>query len=153
MGCQAADLREALRRLFRKLGFMERDEARCCSMSLSRCQVLVEIGRRGGVSLVDLSVCLGLDKSTVSRLVDGLVEDGFAERRESSLDRRYLAVALTEEGQTRFVDIEARMDAFVGKAWERVPEERRGIVLESLRILEEAFLCCENCCDEGEEKD
>jgi DNA-binding MarR family transcriptional regulator len=152
MGCQAADLREALRRLFRKLGFMERDEARCCSMSLSRCQVLVEIGRGGGLSLVDLSARLGLEKSTVSRLVDGLVDEGLAERKESTLDRRYLAVALTALGQARFADIEERMDVFIGKAWERVPEDRRKIVLESLRILEEAFLCCENCCGEGEEK-
>jgi DNA-binding MarR family transcriptional regulator len=119
-------------------------------MSLSRCQVLVEIGRSGGLSLVDLAARMGLEKSSVSRLVDGLVEDGLAERRESSLDRRYLVIGLTPEGKARFLDIEERMEAFMGQVWERLPEERRKVVLESLRMLEEAFGCCETDCEREE---
>lgn len=148
MDLNAASLREALRRLFRKMGFMERDEARCCSMSVSRCQVLVEIGRGAPLSLVDLSARLGLEKSTVSRLVDGLVEDRLAERSESDLDRRYQRIELSAEGRVLFRDIEDRMSAFVADAWGRIPEERREGVLESLRVLEEAF--CEKCCERRE---
>jgi DNA-binding MarR family transcriptional regulator len=139
MDPKAADLREALRRLFRRMGFLERDEARCCSMSLSRCQVLVEIGRSGKLSLVELSARMGLEKSTVSRLVDGLVEDGLAERKESPEDRRYLLIGLSARGEKLWLEIEDRMGAFVAQAWSRVPEERRESVLESLAILEEAF--------------
>ena len=149
MNAEAADLREALRRLFRRMGFMERDEARCCSMSLSRCQVLVEVGRGAPLSPGELSSRMGLEKSTVSRLVDGLVEDGLVGRKESPEDRRYLVLELSGEGRELFLDIERRMDAFVGEAWERVPEARRQGVLESLRILEEAFRA--KCC-EGEER-
>lgn len=150
MDSNAADLREALRRLFRKMGFMERDEARCCSMSVSRCQVLVEIGRGAPLSLVELSARMGLEKSTLSRLVDGLVEDGLAERRESEIDRRYQRIELSGEGRNLYRDIEDRMNAFVAEAWARVPGDRREGVLESLRVLEEAF--CEKCC-EGEERE
>ena len=150
MAFEPADLREALRRLFRKVGFYERDEARCCSMSLSRCQVLVEIGRSGGLSLVDLAARMGLEKSSVSRLVDGLVEEGLAERREAPQDRRYLVIGLTSEGKARFLEIEGRMETFMAQVWERLPKERRMQVLESLRILEEAFGCCG--CDCGREE-
>jgi len=139
MDPKAAELRESLRRLFRRLGFMERDEARCCSMSVSRCQVLVEVGRAENLSLVDLSARMGLEKSTVSRLVDALVEEGLAERRESPLDRRYLSIVLTAEGKELCGQVESRMDAYVASAWERVPGDLREKILESLRILEEAF--------------
>jgi len=148
MDSNAASLREALRRLFRKMGFMERDEARCCSMSVSRCQVLVEIGRGAPLSLVDLSARMGLEKSTVSRLVDGLVMDGLAERSESDLDRRYQRIELSGEGRNLYRDIEDRMNALVAEAWARVPKDRREGVLESLRVLEEAF--CEKCCEREE---
>ena len=149
MDSNAADLREALRRLFRKMGFMERDEARCCSMSVSRCQLLVEIGRGAPLSLVDLSARMGLEKSTVSRLVDGLVEDRLARRSESELDRRYQRIELSGEGRNLYLDIEDRMNAFVAKAWARVPEDRRKDGLESVQVREEAF--CKKCC-EGEER-
>ncbi len=150
MAFEPADLREALRRLFRKMGFLERDEARCCSMSLSRCQVLVEIGRSGGLSLVDLAARMGLEKSSVSRLVDGLVEEGLAERAESPQDRRYLVIRLTAEGKARFLEIEERMDVLIGQVWERLPRERRELVLESLLVLEEALGCCRNGCGREE---
>ena len=146
---KAAELRESLRRLFRRLGFMERDEARCCSMSVSRCQVLVEVGRAENLSLVDLSARMGLEKSTVSRLVDDLVEEGLAERTESSLDRRYLSIALTDAGKELCGQLEKRMDAYVAEAWERVPGDLREKVLESLRILEGAF--GEECCERREQ--
>lgn len=152
MEFQPVELREALRRIFRKLGFLERDEARCCSMSLSRCQVLVEIGRSGGISLVDLAARMGLEKSSVCRLVDGLVEDGLAERKESPLDRRYLVIGLTPEGKARFLDIEERMEAFIAQVWERLPKDQRATVLESLRVLEDALGCCGSDCRREEKE-
>ena len=149
MDPKAAELRESLRRLFRRLGFMERDEARCCSMSVSRCQVLVEVGRTENLSLVDLSARMGLEKSTVSRLVDALVEEGLAERRESPLDRRYLSIVLTAEGKELCGQVESRMDAYVASAWDRVPVDLRDKVLESLRILEGVF--GKDCCERREQ--
>jgi DNA-binding MarR family transcriptional regulator len=123
---------------------MEREEARCCAMSLSRCQVLVEIGRGAPLSLVELAGKLGLEKSTVSRLVDALVDEGLVERAESADDRRYVALGLTAEGKELFLDIETRMNVLVEEAWERVPPDRREGVLESLEILADAFRgeCC-----------
>lgn len=97
---QAEMLRESLRLLVRRLGVLERGEASCCDITLSQCHTIVEIGRAGAMSLNVLSEILGLDKSTVSRSVDKLVNDGIIVREADLEDRDILICAsATRDGR------------------------------------------------------
>ena len=89
----ASSLRELLRILVRKTGILERGEATCCSITISQCHALVEIGRKENISVNQLAELLGLDKSTVSRAVDKLVVDGTVLREEHPEDRRVCHLA------------------------------------------------------------
>ena len=51
----------------------------------------------------DLVARLGVSLSTVSGLVDRIVDQGLATRRDDPADRRQVVVALTEQG-TAFLD-------------------------------------------------
>ena len=138
-------LRESLRLLVRRLGVLERGEASCCSITMSQCHTIVEVGRAGSMSLNVLADNLGLDKSTISRSVDKLVSDGIMLRDPDPDDRRYLTLYLSEKGQAIFQEVEKRMAAYFTEVIADIPGDKRAQVVESLNILAQALKgprCC-----------
>lgn len=55
----------------------------------------------------DLAASLGLDNSSVVRILDGLQAQGLIERREGDGDRRAKAIGLTEPGRALVARVEA----------------------------------------------
>lgn len=142
---EANDLREAVRRLERKLGLLDDLQASCCGVTLAQCHAVVEIGRAKRLSLNELSEVLGLDKSTMSRTINNLVNNGLALRETDPNDRRYLTIRLTEKGMESFQEIENGMNKFFTRVYHSIPEAKRDQVIESLDLLINALVendCC-----------
>jgi DNA-binding MarR family transcriptional regulator len=138
-------LRELLRMLIRNLGILEKGEASCCGTTISQCHAIVEIGRTKEISLNELADLLGLDKSTMSRTTNNLVEDNLVIREVHSEDRRYIILKLTKEGETVYKSIETSMETYYENILESIPENKRDQVLESLKLLTDAVKinkCC-----------
>lgn len=131
-------LGELLDILVRKLGILEKSEAACCETTLSQCHAIVEIGRSNEISLNDLANLIGLDKSTMSRTINNLVDENLAYRETHSGDRRYITITLTEKGQNVFETIENSRESYYKEIFEAIPENKRGQVLESLKLLTDA---------------
>lgn len=141
----SAQLRELVRSLERKLGVLEDGNMACCGVTLSQCHALVEIGRAGSISLVELSKLLNLDNSTMSRTVNNLVNNKLAERELDPNDRRYVTIKLTQEGQQHFVSIENNMTDYFERIFNLIPGEKQPQVLDSLQLLLTAISdtgCC-----------
>lgn len=138
-------LRELIRILVRDLGVLEKSDASCCGVSLAQCHAIVEIGRKEKISLVDLASLLGLDKSTMSRTINNLVESDLALRELDMENRRYVIIQLTEKGKSVFRNIEESMDEYYKSIFNTIPENKRNQVLESLQLLKEAVES-NNCC-------
>lgn len=138
-------LRELIRILVRDLGVLEKNDASCCGVSITQCHAIVEIGREGKISLVDLASLLGLDKSTMSRTVNNLVESGLVHRDLDMENRRYVTIQLTEKGIEVFRNIEETMEGYFKSVFITIPEDKRDQVLESLQLLKEAVES-NNCC-------
>jgi len=138
-------LRETNRLLIRKLGVLERSEAVCCGITLTQCHIIVETGRREQISVNELSELLNLDKSTVSRTVEQLVNNDILVREPDLNDRRYVALQLTGKGKELFGNIEQRMEAYFAEIIASIPEEKREQVIESLQLFSEA-LHGKRCC-------
>lgn len=128
-------LRECVRLLTRKLGLLEKSEASCCGVTMSQCHAVVEIGRAGGLSIIDLANMLGLDKSTMSRTVSCLVDMDLVTRETVPENRRYLCIELTDKGKALFQEIESSMELYYRDIYAALPEDKRGQVIESLEIL------------------
>jgi len=141
-------LREGTRMLLRKLGIFERDEAVCCGVTYAQCHALVEVGRKGTLSLNELAELLNLDKSTVSKTVDQLVKNGIMLREPGQKDRRYVTLTLTTEGYELFQSIEKRMEAYFTKILDSIPDNKREQVIESIQILSDAIQKTECWCKE-----
>jgi len=145
MQLESKQLRELIRTLERKLGVLEDGEMACCGISMAQCHALVEIGRAGSISLVDLAGLLNLDTSTMSRTVNNLVNSNMAERELDPSDRRYITIRLTPEGMEQFSGIESSMGTYFMQIYSAIPAESRAQVLESLQILLKA-ITESNCC-------
>lgn len=138
-------LRELLRILVRDLGILEKSDASCCGISLAQCHAIVEIGRRGTMSLVELADLLSLDKSTMSRTINNLVEADLVLRELDTENRRYVIIQLTDNGKDVFKSTEESMNSYYQSIFSSIPEDKRNQMLESLQLLTsavEANRCC-----------
>ena len=138
-------LRESLRILVRKLGVLERGEASCCGITLSQSYTIVEIGRAGTMSVNLLTEILGVDKSTVSKSVDKLVNSGILMRDTDPEDRRSVILCLSDKGQSVFEEVEKRTTAYFAEVVADIPDDKREQIIESLQYLVQAIKaprCC-----------
>src|SRR4030067_2498574 len=101
-------LREKLRLIERQMNDPFSRDAGCCGLTLAQCHTLLEVGYKKEVSLVDLASSFGLDTSTLSRMIQGLVVLGLVSRLTNEKDRCYVAISLTEQGRTLFDQRESR---------------------------------------------
>lgn len=138
-------LRELIRILVRNLGILEKSDTSCCGVTISQCHAIVEVGRAEEISLNELAELLTLDKSTMSRTINKLVEDGLVVRELHPEDRRYITIKLTDEGVNVFKNIEGSMKEYYKSVFMSIPEVDREKVLDSLKLLIEAVnqnKCC-----------
>ncbi len=103
--------RELLRRFEREL-FMQKNDCCCNGITLAQCHTLLEIDSKEKESLTELSKTLGLDKSTVCRTVDGLVNIGLLDRSIPTENRRMSTIQLTELGKTVCNSINTENDQY-----------------------------------------
>lgn len=142
----SAQLRESIRKLERKLGVLDDIQSSCCGVTFAQCHAIVEIGRAGSLSLNDLAEILSLDKSTMSRTLNNLVNNNLAERDIDPDDRRYITIKLTEQGMQSYREIEENMNLYFDQVYQSIPEAKREQVTESLQILLQALKEKSECC-------
>lgn len=138
-------LRELIRVLVRNLGILEKSDAGCCGVTIPQCHAIVEIGRANDISLNELAEILTLDKSTMSRTINKLVEDNLVIRKSHLEDRRYITIRLTEKGIEIFRTIENSMNKYYENIFMSISEDKREQILDSLQVLIEAVhknKCC-----------
>ncbi|HUU38008.1 MAG TPA: MarR family transcriptional regulator [Candidatus Desulfaltia sp.] len=150
-------LREKLRQLERETSSHFKPETGCCGLTLTQCHALLEVGYKGEISLVELAASIGLDASTLSRTIQGLVMLGLVNRLTNEKDRRCVAISLTEQGSRVFTEIEATFNDYFGRVLELVPVEKRETMIDSIgafsdvvRKLNESSGCCRDAGEPGE---
>lgn len=130
-----SDLREIVRILVKNLGLLEKSEACCCGVTLTQCHAIVEIGRLKEINLNSLAELLNLNKSTMSRTIDNLVNQSLVLREVHTENRRYIRIKLTEKGNVIFRGIEQSMESYYSNVISLVSGDKKDQVLESLHIL------------------
>lgn len=134
------ELFDFMRWVSRKHSLLQKTQACGCGTTMAQSQALMEIGYAGEISLIQLANILGLDRSTMSRTVNNLVELGHVDRIEDCSDRRYVVLRLTDKGQEIFGQLEEEIQEHYTQVLQKVPQAKRGQVLESVRLLTEALM-------------
>lgn len=130
------------RRTLRKLErLIDSQQKFCCiGASLSQCHVLLEVEELGQATTGQLADSLNLDKSTLSRTIDGLVNLGLLKRLANPQDRRTIPLMLTEQGSAICKVINNSSDTFYAQVLERIPLDLRQQVIENFERLVLAFI-------------
>lgn len=135
----AQKFRETLALTYQRVNALQRDEKRCFGVSLSRCVTLETLLQEGPLPVRELANRLGLDASTVTRSIDGLVREGLVRRtRDETQDRRKVFVGLSARGRTLAGKLVQCADSYSDEILARIPKERREDVLHALGVLVEA---------------
>jgi len=104
--------RKVLREFDREINLQ--NNASCCKgISVAQCHTLLEIEKHNEISVSDLARNLFLDKSTVSRTVDGLVNIRMVDRIVPPENRRLALLNLTDSGQEACTSINDSNDSYV----------------------------------------
>lgn len=112
-------VREALRRFNRRVGVLKSDPYGI-GLSLSQGSALVDIGRFEALKPNDLVRLLRLDKSSVSRMIDVLVEKKLIAISNDPSDGRSKNLTLTPNGKKAVKVINEVLDQSVSKIFEHL---------------------------------
>lgn len=128
-----------LRAVNRRLNGVTRSRLGEFGLTLPRFHVLLALGRCGPMSMGQLQEQLNQSPSSITELVDGLVNGGLVERERTSEDRRVVVVRLTPAGQTTLARLKGfRLEA-LKEALEQVSPPACQAAVEVLEQLEKAL--------------
>ena len=85
-----------------------------------------------GIEMSELSLTLGLDNSTITRLVERLEVKGFVKRKKNKLDKRSNIVYLKKKGMSIQKSIEKKLDEIGEQIFFETNQSQKEISLENL---------------------
>lgn len=129
-------IRELIRVFDREL-FLQNNASCCNGISLAQCHTLLEVEKSHEISISELADKLSLDKSTVSRTVDGLVNINMMDRIIPEDNRRKAILNLTDNGKQICNTINFTNDAYITQLLHDFTEKEQD---EFLRLFKK-FTC------------
>ena len=85
-----------------------------------------------GIDMTSLSKKLGIDNSTLTRLICILLKNGVVKKTSNPIDKRSVIVSLSRKGESLQLKIEKEMDLFISALYKNIPMENREELNESL---------------------
>lgn len=131
----ASGLHSAAIRLLR----MVRREDGATGISPPRLSALSVLVFGGAVSLAELAAAEGVKAPTMSRIVEGLVQDGLATREADPGNRRKVRIAATEEGRRRLEAGRARRVRALRERLRRLADSEQRALARGVEVLERAL--------------
>ncbi len=142
--------REILRRFEREV-FMQNSESCCSGVTLAQCHTLLEIESKSKETVTELAKSLGLDKSTVSRTIDGLVNIGLVDRSIPAENRRLSTLQLTDAGKNVCQSINCRNDQYFNDILSTLSESERKEIIRLIEKVTSRMVELRSTCTSKEE--
>ena len=134
----ALALQEALTDLVRAYQFRDREAICCYDVSLGQSHALERLLREGSMTMNDFAAALFLEKSSASRLVDGLVKKGYVTRRQDQNDGRFVRIELTKPGRLLAERLENDLVSERSALLEDFSERERRTIVRAVAKLADA---------------
>jgi len=142
LASQAEQLHRALTELVKHYHLRDRNDICCHGISVSQCYALTALGEHDTLTMQALADGLQLAISTVTRLVDQLVDKQLVQRHSAPHDRRVCCVSLTAEGSRLLQTIEGEFIAREQAILQRIPADARDHVVWAVEELSRAVNAC-----------
>ena len=85
-----------------------------------------------GIDMTSLSKKIGIDNSTLTRLIRILLKNGIVEKTANPKDKRSIIVSLLPKGESLQLNIEKEIDLFISALYKNIPMENREELKECL---------------------
>ncbi len=152
---QVENFRKILRQIQREIMELFKNDAQCCGISLAQCHAMIELGNSDKTAISTLANELGLDKSTLSRTIDSLVQQCLVLRNINDDDRRFMTIELSTEGKKFNKLLNERYNRIFSEAMKDIPGENQERLLEDMelflmilnRIKQNGLLNQTDCCN------
>ena len=92
-----------------------------------------------GIEMSELAWVMGLENSTVTRLIARLETNGFVKREKSRVDKRSIIVYLKNKGLTIQKNIEKKSDAIGKEIFLNDTQSQKETILENLSLFQWAL--------------
>jgi len=112
-------------RIFDQELFLQNSASCCNGISMAQCLTLLEIEKSSRISVSQLARKLSLDKSTVSRTVDGLVNIHMVNRVTPEENRRTALINLTDSGKEVCATINYTSDSYISEILQDFTEDEK----------------------------
>jgi DNA-binding MarR family transcriptional regulator len=134
----ALGVHRALLHLIRVYQFRDRDRVCCYDVSVTQSHALERLRHLGPLTLNDFAESLYIEKSTASRLIDGLEAKGYVSRERATEDRRRLEIRITRSGERLAGRIEEDMIRTETAVLENFTEQEQAAIARALASWSEA---------------
>lgn len=131
-------LRDQSRRLARALGVLQ-PQVDGTTCTPAQCHVLIEVSQHGQMTANDVAELLNVDKSTASRALQSLAQEGLLEQQADAADQRAKPMRMSKEGARLVHELHKKVDGFVMRALSHLSVEQRTTVVEGVSLYEEAL--------------
>ncbi|AUC41633.1 Transcriptional regulator, MarR family / Acetyltransferase (GNAT) [Dickeya solani RNS 08.23.3.1.A] len=135
------EIRAASRTMVRELGFMSETLA-ATDYSPSAVHTLLEIEKQGAMTAAQLVQTLGLEKSSVSRMLGKLIKAGEITEAAGDEDGRIKQLFLTEQGKRTVSEIHAYGHMQVTTAMQHLNPSQQHTVTQGLTTYAQALKMC-----------
>ncbi|MDM8525729.1 methyltransferase domain-containing protein [Desulfococcaceae bacterium HSG8] len=132
---EISSFRKVLRRFERLMSNLQKKNVCCSGITLPQSHAILEIEELGETTTVHLSKNMGLDKSTLSRTIDGLVTIGLVQRHPHPSDRRSVLITLTDQGKKTCNEINIANDKYYSNVFQSIANEKHGDIIRCFEIL------------------
>lgn len=134
------ELRETVQQFIRAFGLLEQTKTPCgFSLSLSQVFALQELEKQT-LTITELAEKLRLERSSVSRLIDGLVKGGFVSRELNENNRREVLLNLTAKGTDSIQKLRDRSVDFYHTILENMSETDQALFFESFKTFTKSLI-------------
>lgn len=132
--------------IIKKYQFRDRDQITCHGISVSQCYILETLNAEGPLAMNDLADKMHLSISTVTRVVDQLVQKKLVIRKEGSSDRRVRTIEMTEKGVERYQKCWSAVQKSEAAILSQFDPKVRPVLLDFLGKLNGAVDRWQSCC-------
>ena len=104
--------------------------------SLTEARIIYELAHREAATATDLARHLGLDPGYLSRILKSFQERGLVRRQASDVDGRQYLLSLTEPGQQRFAELNARSRGDMAQMLSRLTAGQQQRLIDAMGEIE-----------------
>jgi DNA-binding MarR family transcriptional regulator len=135
------------RRLQRDLECCDRALVGCCGLTVAQSNAMLTLQGLGSATMNEFAAEMRLHGTTMTRMVDALIEKGLVERRPDAEDRRIVRVGLSPAGQEMAARLQASKQELLSSALAEMPAGERETMLKALeRVADLLGKLTSQCC-------